>query len=35
MNQAFFTAILNFVQNPGNLDSILSDLDRTRADAYK
>jgi alpha-glucoside transport system substrate-binding protein len=35
MNTAFFTAILNFVQNPGNLDSILSDLDRTRADAYK
>jgi alpha-glucoside transport system substrate-binding protein len=35
MNQAFFTGILNFVQNPGNVDSILADLDRTRQDAYK
>jgi alpha-glucoside transport system substrate-binding protein len=35
MNNAFFMGILNFVQSPGNLDSILADLDRTRADAYK
>ena len=35
MNNAFFKAILDFVQNPGNLDSILAGLDRTREDAYK
>jgi alpha-glucoside transport system substrate-binding protein len=35
MNTAFFRGILNFVQNPGSLDSILQDLDRTRQDAYK
>jgi alpha-glucoside transport system substrate-binding protein len=35
MNTAFFKGILDFVQNPGNLDTILSNLDKTRADAYK
>jgi alpha-glucoside transport system substrate-binding protein len=35
MNNAFWTAILNYVQNPGNLDSILANLDRVQADAYK
>jgi alpha-glucoside transport system substrate-binding protein len=35
MNTAFFKGILDFVQTPGNLDSILASLDRTRADAYK
>lgn len=34
MNQAFFEAILQYVQNPGNLDSILSQLDSVQADAY-
>jgi alpha-glucoside transport system substrate-binding protein len=35
MNTAFLKGILDFVQNPGNLDQILASLDRTRADAYK
>jgi alpha-glucoside transport system substrate-binding protein len=35
MNQAFWKAILDFVQNPGNLDSILANLDKVQADAYK
>lgn len=35
MNQAFFRAVLEFIQNPGNLDSILANLDRVQADAYK
>ncbi|HEX6140297.1 MAG TPA: extracellular solute-binding protein [Candidatus Limnocylindria bacterium] len=34
MEAAFRTAILNYVQNPGNLDSILSDLEGTRETAY-
>jgi alpha-glucoside transport system substrate-binding protein len=35
MNSAFFKACLDFVNNPGNLDSILANLDKVQADAYK
>jgi alpha-glucoside transport system substrate-binding protein len=35
MNTAFLRGILEFVQSPNNLDSILAGLDRTRADAYR
>lgn len=35
MNAAFWRGILDFVQNPGNLDSILSRLDQVQADAYR
>lgn len=35
MNQAFFKACLDFVNNPGNLDAILANLDKVQADAYK
>ncbi len=34
MNQAFFEAIVAYVQNPGDLDNILSNLDNVQADAY-
>jgi alpha-glucoside transport system substrate-binding protein len=34
MNDAFFGAILEYVQNPDNLDSILEDLDAAQAEAY-
>jgi alpha-glucoside transport system substrate-binding protein len=34
MNEAFFGAVLDYVQNPENLDSILADLDTVQADAY-
>jgi hypothetical protein len=34
MNQAFWGAVLDAVQNPDNLDSILSDLDGVQEDAY-
>jgi ABC-type glycerol-3-phosphate transport system substrate-binding protein len=34
MESAFRAAILNYVQNPGNLDSILADLDSTQQTAY-
>lgn len=34
MNAAFWRGVLDYVQNPGNLDSILSNLDRVQADAY-
>lgn len=34
MNNAFWQAILNYVQSPGDLDSILSNLDSVQADAY-
>jgi len=34
MEAAFRAGILNYIQNPGNLDSILSDLDTTRESAY-
>jgi alpha-glucoside transport system substrate-binding protein len=35
MNNAFFKGILDFVQNPGNLDSVLQQLDTVQKDAYK
>lgn len=35
MNNAFFRATLEYVSNPANLDSILADLDRVQADAYR
>jgi alpha-glucoside transport system substrate-binding protein len=35
MNNAFFKAVLDYVQNPGNLDSILANLDRVQSEAYK
>lgn len=35
MNNAFWKGILDYVQNPGNLDTILQQLETTRADAYK
>ena len=35
MNQAFFKAILDYVQAPNNLDSILANLDAVQKDAYK
>jgi alpha-glucoside transport system substrate-binding protein len=34
MNDAFFGAIMDFTQNPGNLDSILQRLDQVQQDAY-
>lgn len=34
MNNAFWQGILDFVQNPDNLDSILQRLDTVQADAY-
>ena len=33
-HQAFFEAIVSFVQNPGDLDNILTNLDTVQADAY-
>ncbi|MHB1006763.1 MAG: ABC transporter substrate-binding protein [Chloroflexota bacterium] len=35
MNTAFFKACLDYVSNPGNLDSILSSLDGVQAQAYQ
>jgi alpha-glucoside transport system substrate-binding protein len=35
MTDAFYKAVLDYVQNPGNLDSILANLDKVQADAYK
>ena len=34
MNEAFFGAVLDYVQGPENLDSILADLDTVQAEAY-
>jgi len=34
MNDAFFKAMVQFAQNPGQLDSILSNLDNVQKDAY-
>jgi alpha-glucoside transport system substrate-binding protein len=34
MKAAFFTAMVNFAENPGNLDSILASLDEVQASAY-
>jgi alpha-glucoside transport system substrate-binding protein len=35
MTEAFYKGVLDYVQNPGNLDSILVNLDKVQADAYK
>ena len=35
MNNAFLKAVLDFVQSPGSLDSILANLDRVQTDSYK
>jgi alpha-glucoside transport system substrate-binding protein len=35
MNTAFWKATLDYVNNPGNLDSILANLDKVQADSYK
>jgi alpha-glucoside transport system substrate-binding protein len=35
MNNAFYKAVLDFVNNPGGLDGVLTELDRVQADAYK
>ncbi len=35
MNNAFLRAVLDFVQSPNNLDSILAGLDRVQDDSYK
>ncbi|HEU0242481.1 MAG TPA: hypothetical protein VFQ75_01165 [Candidatus Limnocylindrales bacterium] len=34
MNNAFWSGIVKYVSNPGDLDAILADLDKTQADAY-
>ena len=34
MNEAFFRAMMEFSQNPANLDSILANLDTVQTDAY-
>lgn len=34
MNEAFFGAILDYVQNPDSLDSVLENLDTVQAEAY-
>ena len=35
MNNAFWKAILDYVGNPGDLDTVLSTLDSVQKDAYK
>jgi alpha-glucoside transport system substrate-binding protein len=35
MQAAYWKAILDYVNNPAQLDAILADLDKTQADAYK
>lgn len=35
MNEAFWKAILNYIQNPGQLDQILANLETVRKSAYK
>lgn len=35
MNDAFFKAIVQFAKSPGQLDSILSSLDKTQEEAYQ
>ncbi|HEY7589673.1 MAG TPA: ABC transporter substrate-binding protein [Candidatus Limnocylindrales bacterium] len=35
MNAAFWKAMLDYTQDPSKLDSILADLDKVQADAYK
>ncbi len=35
MQSAYFKAVVDYVSNPGQLDSILANLDKIQADAYK
>jgi alpha-glucoside transport system substrate-binding protein len=35
MTDAFYSAVLDYIQNPSSLDSILSNLDSVQASAYK
>ena len=35
MNSAFWSAVVSYVENPRNLDSILAGLEKVRKDAYK
>ena len=35
MNNAFFKGILDYVNDPSKLDSILAELDKVQADSYK
>jgi alpha-glucoside transport system substrate-binding protein len=35
MNSAFWRAVLDYIQNPSMLDSILANLDKVQQDAYK
>ena len=35
MNQAFWKAVLDYVNDPSKLDSILTSLDKVQADSYK
>jgi alpha-glucoside transport system substrate-binding protein len=34
VENAFWAAMLNYIKNPGNLDSILSSMESTAAQAY-
>jgi alpha-glucoside transport system substrate-binding protein len=34
MNNAFWSAVMSYVENPSNLDKILTDLDKVRMEAY-
>jgi hypothetical protein len=34
MNNAFWTAVMNYVENPSDLDSILEQLEKVRQEAY-
>ncbi|MCK4543268.1 MAG: carbohydrate ABC transporter substrate-binding protein, partial [Spirochaetales bacterium] len=34
MNTAFWSAVMDYVENPASLDSILKDLEKVRAEAY-
>jgi alpha-glucoside transport system substrate-binding protein len=35
MNNAFWSAVVSYIENPKNLDSILQELEKVRLDAYK
>jgi alpha-glucoside transport system substrate-binding protein len=35
MNNAFWSGILRFIENPANLDTVLRDLERVRQEAYR
>jgi hypothetical protein len=34
MNNAFWSAVMNYVENPADLDSILEQLEKVRQEAY-